>query len=140
MLFEHGALRQCFRVGLGFDPQGHKQVEGDGRTPVGWYATSDKPWSSFAGAIAIHYPNAVDARRAHRSGRISRGVRDQIVRATASRRLPPQRTALGGEVLIHAGGAGLDWTLGCVALDDDDLEALRASLPAKMRTDLLVLP
>jgi hypothetical protein len=140
MAFEQRGLSECFRIGLGFAPTGHKQVEGDGRTPEGWYRTSDKPWSSFNKAIAVHYPNAVDARHAHRHGRIPKRVRDEVLAAHRRGRAPPQRTTMGGEILIHGGGSAVDWTLGCIALDDADLDTLRAWLPPKMRTDLLVLP
>lgn len=140
MLFDEGRLDLCFKVGLGFAPSGHKEVQGDGRTPEGWYRTSDKPWSSFDNAIAIHYPNELDARAAAADGRIGNKTRDRIVTDLRSNRVPPQSTKLGGAVLIHGGGASSDWTLGCVALDDTDLLSLRAALPRGMRTDLLVLP
>jgi hypothetical protein len=140
MLFSGGRLEACWRIGLGFSPTGHKEVEGDGRTPEGWYATSDKPWSSFDDAIAIHYPNAADADDALQGGRISRRQRDLVREATAKRDVPPQRTPMGGAVLIHGGGSSSDWTLGCIALDEVDLADLRARLPRRMKTDLLVLP
>jgi hypothetical protein len=130
----------CYSIGLGFSPKGHKKVEGDGRTPEGWYRTSDKPWSSFDNAIAIHYPNADDAIAAAEDGRISARTRDRIVSDLRARRVPPQSTKLGGAVLIHGGGSSTDWTLGCVALDDDDLLDLRRVIAHGMRTDLLVLP
>lgn len=139
-VFDRGARTHCFRVALGFAPEGHKQVQGDGKTPEGWYRTSDKPWSSFDHAIAIHYPNVADARAARADGRIGRRTHDAIVDAIADRKVPPQSTALGGAVLIHGGGSRADWTLGCVALDDADLLRLRDALPRGMRTDLLVLP
>jgi hypothetical protein len=140
MVFERGVLAHCFPIGLGFAPRGHKEREGDGRTPEGWYRTSDKPWSSFEGAIAVHYPNAVDAEDAHRKRRITRRTRDEIAAAQRSKRVPPQRTEMGGAILIHGGGAHRDWTLGCVALDDEDLTTLRGALPSSMRTELLILP
>lgn len=140
MLFSRGTLQACWRVGLGFAPTGHKEVEGDGRTPEGWYPTSDKPWSSFDDAIAIHYPNASDAETAWRDGRISRRQRDLVADASSRREVPPQRTPMGGAVLIHGGGSLSDWTLGCIALDEGDLADLRARLPRRMKTDLLVLP
>jgi murein L,D-transpeptidase YafK len=140
MLFAHGSLRECWAMGLGFDPRGHKQHEGDGRTPEGWYRTSDKPWSDFAGAIAVHYPNDHDATAAFADGRLSAPdhelVRDALVRDV----VPPQATPLGGEILIHGGGSRQDWTLGCMALEDEDLARLRAAMPADQRVWLLVLP
>jgi len=140
MLYDDGKLELCFRVGLGFAPTGHKAVEGDGKTPEGWYRTSDKPWSSFENAIAIHYPNEDDARAAATDGRIAKKTRDKIVAELRAGRVPPQYTKLGGAVLIHGGGGTTDWTLGCVALDDTDLVTLRASLGRGMRTNVLVLP
>lgn len=139
MLFDRGQLAGCWRIGLGFAPRGDKEVEGDGKTPVGWYPTSDKPWSAFDDAIAIHYPNADDAGEALRAGRISRRTRDQIREASSRRSVPPQRTTMGGAVLIHGGGSSVDWTLGCIALDDADLADVRTRLPRGMKTDLLVL-
>lgn len=140
MVFSSGQLQHCFAAGLGFSPEGHKAVEGDGRTPEGWYRTSDKPWSTFDGAIAIHYPNAQDAEVAYRKGRIRKATRDAVAEAWSERRLPPQRTALGGAILIHGGGAASDWTLGCVALEEPDLQILRAALPPGQRTNILILP
>lgn len=140
MLFDDGTRTHCFRVALGFAPTGHKEVEGDGRTPEGWYRTSDKPWSTFDHAIAIHYPNEADARAAAADRRIGAKTRDRIVADLRDGRVPPQNTKLGGAVLIHGGGSASDWTLGCVALEDADLLALRAALPRGMRTDMLILP
>ena len=40
--------------------------------------------------------------------------------------MPPQETPLGGDIYIHGGGTGKDWTLGCVALEDEDIRALYA--------------
>jgi len=140
MLFVDGTRRQCLPMGLGFDPQGHKQREGDGRTPEGWYRTSDKPWSAFAGAIAIHYPNRSDAQRARSDGRLSRSQYREVLGSLAHERVPLQQTPMGGEVLIHGGGSEQDWTLGCMALDDHDLARLRGALSEDMRVSLLVLP
>lgn len=132
--------RMCFAVGLGPSPVGDKSAEGDGRTPEGWFRTSDKPWSSFYGAIAVHYPAADDAEAALAAGRISEATAASISKAVGAGRKPPQQTALGGEILLHGGGSGSDWTLGCIALDNDHLDALRAALPPGMATDVLILP
>lgn len=139
MLFEHGILKGCWRVALGFEPEGHKEIEGDGRTPEGWYRTSDKPWSSFDGAIAIHYPATRDAQQARDDGRIGRRTAQAISQAQRMGRVPPQRTAMGGAVLIHGGGSSADWTLGCIALEDADLADLRERLPKGMRTHLMIV-
>jgi hypothetical protein len=130
----------CWPVGLGFSPAGPKLEEGDGRTPEGWYRTSDKPDSSFEQAILIHYPNANDARAAQAQGRIPAALAERLISAERGARRPDQNTALGGQLLIHGGGAADDWTLGCVALEDGDLRALRAIMPAGQRAWLWSQP
>lgn len=135
----------CWPVALGVTmlgsyPEGPKQRQGDRKTPEGWYRTSDKPSSQFYAAIAVHYPNADDAERGLRQGLITQGQRDAIVASLARGQKPNQNTALGGEILIHGGGSFTDWTLGCVAMDDAEIDALRAQLPKGMSTDLLILP
>jgi len=147
-LFEKGVAtagsgtdgKACYRVGLGFAPAGHKQRQGDGKTPEGWYPTSDKPWSSFYAAIAVHYPNAQDAEAAVADGRISRKVGDTITSADKARKKPPQTTPMGGEILLHGGGSSTDWTLGCVALEDTHIDDLRSHLPKGIRVWVRVLP
>ncbi|MCP4808207.1 MAG: L,D-transpeptidase family protein [Proteobacteria bacterium] len=140
-LYADDALAGCWQVGLAYDYNaGHKQVRGDLRTPEGWYRTSDKPWSQFYGAIAVHYPGKADAERGLKAEVITQEQHDAIVAAIDAGKKPPQDTRLGGEILIHGGGGEVDWTLGCVALDNGDLDTLRAELPGTMRTDVLVLP
>lgn len=130
----------CWPVGLGFRPTGPKVEEGDGRTPEGWYRTSDKPDSAFEQAILIHYPNTNDARAAQAQGRIPAASAERLISAERGARRPDQNTALGGQLLIHGGGATDDWTLGCVALEDGDLRALRAVMPAGQRAWLWAQP
>lgn len=135
----------CWPIALGVGdtgeyPPGHKVRQGDRRTPEGWYRTSDKPWSQFYGAVAVHYPNGADADRGLAAGLIDEAQHAAIIEALARGAKPPQDTRLGGEILIHGGGSSADWTLGCVALDNDDLDGLRAELPKGMRTDVLILP
>lgn len=130
----------CWSIGLGFAPQGHKYREGDGRTPEGWYRTSDKPWSQYYGAIAVHYPNAQDAEAGRVQQRIDAATAQSMQRALGAGKKPKQDSALGGEILIHGGGSGSDWTLGCIAMNNADLDALRSGMPSGMKTDVLVLP
>jgi murein L,D-transpeptidase YafK len=142
-LYDSGAVVGCWPVGLGQADGadgGPKLRRGDLRTPEGWYRTSDRPWSSFYHAVTIHYPNAADADRGVATGRITAATRDRIVAAVAAGRTPPQDTPLGGDLLFHGGGSTSDWTLGCIALQDADIDALRSHLPAGMKTDTLILP
>ncbi|MBX2800101.1 MAG: L,D-transpeptidase family protein [Myxococcales bacterium] len=148
MVYDDGALATtadgdpaCWWMGLasGYVP-GHKQRQGDLRTPEGWWRTSDRPWSRFYSAITVHYPGPADAERGLQAGLITSDQRDAIVDAHRSRLLPPMNTRLGGMIVIHGGGGRSDWTLGCVAMDDDEIDGMRTLLPKNMATDLLVLP
>ena len=148
MLFDQGRLvtlddgtPACWQVGLGSGyPAGHKQRMGDMKTPEGWYATSDRPWSAFYSAITVHYPEVADAKRGVAQGLITEEQATAIVAAHDKGVLPPMETRLGGKILLHGGGGSSDWTLGCVALDDSHIDALRAELPKSMRTEVLILP
>jgi len=131
----------CWTIALAPNaPTGPKRVEGDRRTPEGWYRISDKPTSQFPLALRVHYPNADDAAAALASGLIDAPTAAQLRDAVRSGRVPPQRTALGGEILIHGGGADTDWTLGCIAMDTPDLALLRARLPSDFAADLWIRP
>ncbi len=140
-LYQDGTLAGCWRAALASGyPAGHKTRQGDLKTPEGWYRTSDKPWSSFYGAIAVHYPRVEDAEAGLAAGLVDAATVEAVRVALAQGDKPPQQTALGGEILLHGGGSLFDWTLGCVALGDDDLDTLRSQLPAGMKTDVLILP
>jgi hypothetical protein len=135
----------CWPIALGVSddglyPPGPKLKRGDRKTPEGWYRTADRPQSSFYHAIVIYYPNAQDAALALIDGLIDRKTHNAILDALTTGRKPPQDTPLGGDVLIHGGGSSPDWTLGCVALDNHDIDDLRSHLPKGMKTELLILP
>lgn len=154
MLFQDGSIRHdraggepdCWKIALGVNRQGRstgafdKRREGDRRTPEGWFRTSDKPWSSFFHAILIHYPSVRHAQEAHKAHRIDKTTLNRIERAQTNDKVPPQDTPLGGSILIHGGGSSQDWTWGCIALNDHDLEEIRALLPNGMKTWMLILP
>lgn len=125
LVFEDGAERREFRIGLGFAPVGPKEREGDGRTPEGkYFVTHRNPNSRFFRSLGISYPNEADARAGHAAGRITARQLRMIVAANRARRIPPQETALGGTIFVHGRGAESDWTLGCVALSDEDMTFL----------------
>jgi lipoprotein-anchoring transpeptidase ErfK/SrfK len=46
------------------------------------------------------------------------------VKASKRKATPPQNTALGGDIYIHGNGARSDWTWGCVALENEDIQEL----------------
>ena len=130
-LYAGGELVRVRRVALGFEPEGDKVRQGDGRTPEGDYKVCMKnERSSFYLSLGLTYPNAEDAERGLRDGIITRAQHRLITRALDAGRCPPWNTALGGEIFIHGGGTGRDWTFGCVALENPEIKELFDSLPA----------
>lgn len=138
-----------YGISLGFEPTGDKHNEGDGRTPEGEYLITGKFSSQFHRSLQLAYPNADDAARGLEEKQISRQQHDTIVRALRSCRRPPQNTALGSLLQIHGGGGGPeypDWTLGCIALTNDAIDAAYAfHLPGcdgdgRPRTPARILP
>ena len=108
-LISRGETLKSYPVSLGKRPAGHKLYEGDKRTPEGfywidWRKTSDK----FNLSMHISYPNIRDAARARREG-----------------------VAPGGMIMLHGTPQdeqypewyfqGLDWTDGCIALNNADM-------------------
>ncbi|MFT6223358.1 MAG: murein L,D-transpeptidase YafK [Paracoccaceae bacterium] len=118
LLNGNSALR-TYDFDLGFAPVGHKQIEGDGRTPEGSYLIDRRnPNSSFHLSIGIDYPNARD-----------------IAVAEAMGKSP------GGEIFIHGqptlGSAnGPDWTAGCIAVENPEIEEIYAMVQNGTQIDL----
>lgn len=111
-------LLRTFRVAIGSGGAGPKRREGDGRTPEGRYRVDRRHRSrAFHRFLHVSYPNAED-RRAFR----------EAIRSGA---LPPN-ARIGGDIGIHGEARGwqgaphkwVDWTAGCVALDNDEIEEL----------------
>ncbi len=103
---------RTYHISLGGNPFGHKQKEGDGRTPEGVYTLDYRKVDSVAyKAMHISYPNAEDRKRASEAG------------------VKP-----GGAIMIHGQWDGFgwlswllqnyDWTNGCIGLANDDLDDL----------------
>ncbi len=119
--------REAFstRCAIGSSPAGHKEREGDRRTPEGdYYVCTRNEKSRFHLFLGLSYPNVRDAERALKAGRITRAEFDAISDRICAKSRPPWDTPLGGEVGIHGKGASRDWTAGCVALEDADIELL----------------
>jgi lipoprotein-anchoring transpeptidase ErfK/SrfK len=116
---------RSYRIGLGFTPYGAKQRKGDGRTPEGdYYITNKNDQSNFLLSLGLNYPNDKDAHRAFMEGVITEAEYDSISRASYLRTLPPWNTPLGGAIFIHGWGSDKDWTEGCIALNDRDVQDL----------------
>lgn len=105
-------LVKTYRVSLGKDPIGHKQREGDNKTPEGIYYINDRnPNSAYHKNLGVSYPNDEDSRGASARG-----------------------DAPGGDIKIHGlrNGTGYmgklhrwkDWTAGCIAVTDQEIDEL----------------
>lgn len=114
MLMDNGKVIKTYRIALGANPKGHKQQEGDQRTPEGRYILDYKnEQSSFYRSMHISYPNRQDKAVARKSG-----------------------VSPGGMIMVHgqnkqfAWASGvtqyLDWTAGCIAITNDEMDEFMA--------------
>ncbi len=137
-VYDDGKLKKSFKVVLGFAPTGDKDVEGDGKTPEGeFYVFTKNSESRFHVSLGLSYPSKDDAKRGLAAGLISKKERDEIVSAIDDKKMPPQKTALGGEVYIHGGGIERDWTWGCVALKNEEIEEIFRVIPVGTKVTIL---
>ena len=118
-LLHHDKVLKSYDVGLGFAPEGHKQFEGDGKTPEGSYLISHRnPNSAYHLSLGISYPNQNDQTFAEAAG------------------LPP-----GGDIFIHGEPDGQpdrrDWTAGCIAVSDREIERIYAMVQPGTQINIL---
>jgi len=138
-LYDGAHLVKTYRVALGTNPVPPKQQQGDRATPEGTYFICQKnPQSQYHLSLAISYPGPLDAKRGLTLGLISKQQYKAIVDAAATRKTPPWNTKLGGEVFVHGNGSTPDWTFGCVALENPDIEELYRQVPVK--TPIVIYP
>jgi len=125
VLWQENELIKSFKISLGFTPEGEKLRNGDGRTPEGsYYICTKNPVSHFTLFLGISYPNIKDAERGLTEGLISQEEFDFIKVSIENGKRPCWDTELGGKIGIHGMGTSLDWTAGCVALEDEDIRLL----------------
>ena len=108
-LFHDDAVLREYRIALGFAAVGPKQFENDGKTPEGLYFINRRnPDSRYHLSIGVSYPNEADVAFAEAQG------------------MKP-----GGDIFIHGktdyrGGNRGDWTWGCIAVKDREMEDIYA--------------
>lgn len=111
-LLRDGNRLKVYRVALGGDPIGAKEQEGDQRTPEGIYVIDfHKEDSDYHRALHVSYPDSRDIERAEAQG-----------------------VSPGGDIMIHGirNGRGwigafhrrTDWTAGCIAVTDFEIEEI----------------
>lgn len=124
-LWQDSKLIGDYPIGLGFIPEGHKEIEGDGKTPEGnYYVCTRNDKSKYYLSLGVSYPSIVDAKRGLEAGLITSQEHDTIINAINSKKMPPWDTKLGGAIMIHGHGSHSDWTEGCIAVDDDIMDIL----------------
>jgi murein L,D-transpeptidase YafK len=125
-----------YRIAVGKGGNGAKRRLGDNKTPVGMYHVVEfNPDSRFHFFMHLNYPNLVDAWHGYRSELIDAGEFRAIAAAHRHGRVPPQSTALGGQIGIHGIGEltrekleiheSNNWTEGCIAVTNDEISELR---------------
>ncbi|WP_028865633.1 L,D-transpeptidase family protein [Psychromonas aquimarina] len=109
-LLDNGKVIKEYHVAFGANPKGHKQQEGDEKTPQGTYVLDyKKENSSFYRAMHISYPNRQDLENAKANG-----------------------VSAGGFIMIHGQRNWLswfsaitqqfNWTNGCIALTNSEMD------------------
>ena len=115
-LLAQGKVIRTYKVALGQGGLAPKEREGDGRTPEGHYKIEAKYINQYHKALRISYPNAEDRKRAAKLG-----------------------VSPGGSILIHGlpNGQGwigaahrlYDWTLGCIAVTNEEIDEIFKLVP-----------
>lgn len=102
--------------------KGHKEKEGDLRTPEGeYYVVTRNDKSQYTLFFGINYPNESDAAQGKKAGLIGDDEYEKIVAASKAGKAPPWDTDMGGWVGIHGNGEGRPDTQGCIAVPDKDI-------------------
>lgn len=125
-LIQNGKPFREYKIALGGNPTGHKQQEGDQRTPEGKYVLDyKKSDSAFYKAIHISYPNEKDKMDARKLG-----------------------VSPGGAIMIHGQKNGyswlnlisqsFDWTLGCIAVKNAEMDEIWGFV--KVGTPIVIEP
>ncbi len=111
-IFQGANQIKRYRIALGANSVGAKQQEGDMKTPEGIYKIDGRnPQSNFHLALHISYPSNVDDARAAARG-VSAGF-DIMIHGIQN-----------GRGWIGASHRWKDWTAGCIALTDEEIEEL----------------
>lgn len=126
-------LLERFRnISLGSGGPSFVHLEGDATTPLGEFrilhVNHDSRFHIFLG---LNYPTTAHINQARELGLIDAVTHESFMSTISLRRTPPQDTPLGGHIGIHGIGKGdpdiharYDWTRGCIALTNEQIEKL----------------
>lgn len=116
---------KTYEISLGREPVEKKTEEGDGRTPEGIYSIDRRKLNSkYHRALHVSYPSAIDVAQAKAKG-----------------------VSPGGDIMIHGlpNGIGFignlhtkrDWTLGCIAVTNSEIEEIWRAVPDGATVEIL---
>lgn len=116
-LMSKGEVLKTYRIALGGNPIGPKERQGDNKTPEGIYSIDARNKDSrYHLSLHVSYPNERDRKRARELG-----------------------VSPGGDIMIHGikngfswvgdAHAGVDWTQGCIAVTDEEIEEIGTLAP-----------
>ena len=116
-LLSRGEVIKTYKMALGGNPVGPKERQGDNKTPEGTYIIDSRNSNSgYHLSLHISYPNEKDKMRAKELG-----------------------VSPGGDIMIHgiknglswvgASHAEVDWTKGCIAVTDEEMEEIYKLVP-----------
>lgn len=116
-IYEKNKLVKTYKIAIGRGGEGAKEFEGDEKTPEGLYFINSKnKESGYHNNLGISYPNEVDIKRCKKINKPT-----------------------GGDIKIHGlkNGFGFigkfhllfDWTLGCIALSNEEIDELSQHTP-----------
>jgi outer membrane protein assembly factor BamD (BamD/ComL family) len=125
-LISKGEVLKSYKIALGGDPNGPKERQGDNKTPEGSYCIiARNRESGYHRSLQISYPNERDKKRARQLG-----------------------VSPGGNIMIHGikkgyswvgdAQADVDWTKGCIAVTDDEIEEIDRLVP--IGTPIEIMP
>lgn len=123
-LLRDGVAIRTYRIALGTNSERPKTCQGDGRTPEGTYFIEGRNQTShYHRSLTISYPNAFDRQAAQKA-----------------------KCNPGGDIFIHglSNGSGRigkahtlhDWTLGCIAVTDEEIEEIWWMVPNKTLVEI----
>jgi L,D-peptidoglycan transpeptidase YkuD (ErfK/YbiS/YcfS/YnhG family) len=116
-LFSKGEVLKTYQIALGGNPNGPKERQGDNKTPEGTYVIDSRNKDSrYHLSLHVSYPNEKDKKRAKQLD-----------------------VSPGGDIMIHGikNGfswvgdlhTGVDWTKGCIAVTDEEIEEIERLAP-----------
>lgn len=123
-LFSKGVAIKVYKIALGGNPSGPKEKQGDNKTPEGLYTIEGRNRDSqYHVALRISYPNEQDKKRARQLG-----------------------VTPGGDIMIHGIKKDFswigelhterDWTKGCIAVTDEEIEEIEKLVPDGALVDI----